>query len=113
MLRYYEAQGLLAPARGESGYRDYSDQDMRIALQIVSMSSAGLTLAAIKTVLPCALADGTALRACPQVEPELHRRLDAIRVRISTLTSSATAIETYLATLQDGSGAVADAADRD
>lgn len=107
MLRYYETQGLLAPARSESGYRDYSDQDLRIARQITTMSSAGLTLAEIKTVLPCALADGAALRACPQAEPELHRRLGAIRARISTLTTSAAAIETYLATLHDGPGATA------
>ena len=25
-IRFYEAEGLIAPARGENGYRDYSEE---------------------------------------------------------------------------------------
>lgn len=28
-IRYYEAEGLLAPARSGNGYRDYSEEDLR------------------------------------------------------------------------------------
>lgn len=100
MLRYYEDEGLLTPERGANGYRDYAEADVRTARQIVALSEAGLTLSAIRTVLPCAAPDGSALRACPKVEPELRQQLDTIRDRITALTDSATSIENYLHALQ-------------
>lgn len=100
MLRYYETEGLLAPRRGTNGYREYTATDEQIARQIVALSEAGLTLAAIRTVLPCAAPNGAALRACPVVEPELRNQLRTIRERIDSLTQSAIAIEGYLSDLQ-------------
>ncbi len=100
MLRYYEAEGLLTPGRGSNGYREYTEADEQTARQIVALSEAGLTLAAIRIVLPCAAADGATLRACPVVEPELRNQLDTIRERINSLTQSATAVENYLSDLQ-------------
>lgn len=96
MLRYYEDEGLLTPERGSNGYREYAEVDVRTARQIVALSEAGLTLSVIRTVLPCATPDGSALRACPNVEPELRQQLDTIRERITALADSATAIESYL-----------------
>ena len=32
-LRYYEAGGLLRPARRANGYRDYTERDIRLALR--------------------------------------------------------------------------------
>lgn len=106
MLRYYEDEGLLTPDRGSNGYRDYNESDVQVARQVVALSEAGLTLAAIRTVLPCATPDGTALRACAKVEPELRRQLDTIQGRIAALTDSATAITAYLHTLQPEEAAV-------
>lgn len=100
MLRYYEDEGLLVPERGANGYRDYSETDVQTARQIVALSEAGLTLSAIRTVLPCAAPDGATLRACPVVEPELRAQLGTIRGRIAALTQSAAAVERYLDTLQ-------------
>ncbi len=100
MLRYYEQEGLLAPYRGPNGYRDYDEADEQTARQIVVLAEAGLTLDAIRTVLPCAAPDGRQLRACPAVAPELRGQLATIRERIETLSSSAEAIETYLDTLE-------------
>ncbi len=99
MLRYYETEGLLTPERGMNGYREYTEADEQTARQIVALSEAGLTLAAIRTVLPCAAPDGATLRACPVVEPELRNQLDTIRKRIDSLTQSATAVESYLSDL--------------
>ena len=100
MLRYYENEGLLTPERSSNGYRNYSNADVKAAKQIVALSSAGLTLSAIRTVLPCANATGTGLKACPAVAPELTRQLTIIRERIEALTQSERAIENYLNTLQ-------------
>ena len=33
-IRFYESQGLIAPSRGENGYRDYSQEDCQTLLKI-------------------------------------------------------------------------------
>ena len=38
MLRYYEAEGLLAPVRRDNGYRDYGAGEVLAARQIVALS---------------------------------------------------------------------------
>lgn len=96
MLRYYEDEGLLTPGRTENGYRVYSHRDLQTAIQIVSLARAGLTLASIAVVLPCATHDATTLHSCPRVAPQLLRQLTAIREQIDVLTASASAIQVYL-----------------
>ena len=44
MLRYYEAEGLLAPMRRDNGYRDYGAGEVSAARQIVALYRAGLPL---------------------------------------------------------------------
>lgn len=61
MLRYYEAEGLLNPARRASGYRDYGPEDARIVRAIRSLNEAGLKLDFIRRFLPCLRSDG---RSC-------------------------------------------------
>lgn len=105
MLRYYEAEGLLAPERGPNGYRDYSGDDVAAARRVVALSGAGLTLAAIRVVLPCATGEDPVLQACPQVAPELRRQLAAIQDQIAALTESAAAVQRHLASLGQPAGA--------
>lgn len=106
MLRYYEAEGLLSPGRGINGYREYGTDDVAVARRIVALSGAGLTLAAIRVVLPCATGDGESLRACPQVAPELRRQLTGIRAQIEALSDSADAVQRYLDGLTSRAGRV-------
>lgn len=42
-LRYYEAQGLLAPARAANGYRDYGEESVATVTQIRKLLEAGLS----------------------------------------------------------------------
>ena len=100
MLRYYEAEGLLAPVRRDNGYRDYGAGEVLAARQIVALSRAGLPLSLIRTVLPCATESG-ALRACPSVAPELRRRLRDVEEQIDALASGAEVIRSLLDNLQD------------
>ena len=100
MLRYYEAEGLLAPVRRDNGYRDYGAGEVLAARQIVALSHAGLPLSLIRTVLPCATESG-ALRACPSVAPELRRRLRDVEEQIEALASGAEVIRSLLDNLQD------------
>ena len=49
-IRYYEAEGLLNPARLENGYRDYTQSDLETLLKIKRLRGLGLTLAGIRAV---------------------------------------------------------------
>ena len=47
-IRYYEAEGLLAPARSGNGYRDYSEEDLRTLEKIKLLRRLSLDLEAIR-----------------------------------------------------------------
>ena len=51
LLRYYEQQGLLAPTRRPSGYREYRDQDVERVRRIRLLLGAGLPTKAIGRAL--------------------------------------------------------------
>ena len=48
MLRYYEAEGLLAPPRTDSGYRDYGPAEEETVRRIKMLGAAGMTLETIQ-----------------------------------------------------------------
>ncbi|MEU3568030.1 MerR family transcriptional regulator [Kitasatospora sp. NPDC036755] len=50
-LRYYEEQGLLAPERRPSGYREYDERDVDTVRGIRTLLAAGLNSAAVGEVL--------------------------------------------------------------
>ncbi len=52
MLRYYEEQGLLNPARDASGYRSYADCDVGKVRQIRGLLDSGLPTEIIRRILP-------------------------------------------------------------
>lgn len=54
ILRYYESQRLLRPARKASRYRVYDHAGVEIVERIIALNAAGLTLATIRGLLPCA-----------------------------------------------------------
>ncbi len=52
MLRYYEGEGLLAPPRTDSGYRDYGPAEEETVRRIKMLGAAGMTLETIQQLLP-------------------------------------------------------------
>lgn len=52
MLRYYEEQGLLSPARDASGYRSYAGSDVGKVRQIRGLLDSGLPTEIIRRILP-------------------------------------------------------------
>jgi len=56
-LRYYEAVGLIEPARLANGYRDYSARDIQFAAEIRGLISLGLAPKDTQPFLDC-LRDG-------------------------------------------------------
>ncbi|MFG2060539.1 MerR family transcriptional regulator [Micromonospora sp. NPDC048871] len=84
MLRHYEALGLLRPTgRTGTGYREYSDEDIRRIFHIESLRSLGLSLREVRRALdepgfaPAALVDDLIrqTRARIAAETELLTRL--------------------------------------
>ena len=50
-IRFYEKEGLISPSRNESGYRDYSEADIRQLKQIVILRKLGIPVQQIGDIL--------------------------------------------------------------
>ncbi|MCI9405996.1 MAG: MerR family transcriptional regulator [Oscillospiraceae bacterium] len=86
-LQYYDKEGLLSPsAESEGGRRLYTDKDLVMLHQIVSLKSLGFSLDTIKHRL-------ISLETPTDVANALTEQADSIRERIERLTASLTAIE--------------------
>jgi|AGTN01.3.fsa_nt_gi Predicted transcriptional regulators len=88
MLRYYEQEGLLAPRRRPSGYRDYGAADERSVGRIRLLGEAGLRLDAIKRLLPCVTTDRPDFRPCPDLVATLEREMAEMDRKIANLAAS-------------------------
>lgn len=96
MLRYYEEQGLLAPARRESGYREYAERDLQTVTHIRALSAAGLTLDSIRGLLPCATGERLQLEPCPELLASLTGELADLDQRLDHLRYSRQLLADYL-----------------
>ncbi|MER7703152.1 MerR family transcriptional regulator [Kitasatospora sp. NPDC097605] len=96
LLRYYEEQGLLEPARTAAGYREYGEGDTVRVRQIRSLLSAGLSTRVIAQILPCATGPIPALLACPDLLDTLRGELAELDARIDELSRSRDALAGYL-----------------
>ena len=86
-LQYYDKEGLLSPsAESEGGRRLYTDKDLVILHQILSLKSLGFSLNDIKQRL-------IPLETPIDVATALTKQADSIREKIEQLTASLTAIE--------------------
>ena len=47
-IRYYEAEGLLTPARMKNGYRDYSEEDLALLEKIKLLRRLGVSVQELK-----------------------------------------------------------------
>ncbi|MGP1377323.1 MAG: MerR family transcriptional regulator [Bulleidia sp.] len=86
-LQYYDKEGLLSPsAESEGGRRLYTDKDLVMLHQIVSLKSLGFSLEDIKGRL-------ISLETPADVANALTEQADDIRQKIEQLTASLSAIE--------------------
>ncbi|MFC3285977.1 MerR family transcriptional regulator [Litchfieldella rifensis] len=99
MLRYYEQEGLLAPARTASGYRDYDENAALVAKRIGMLSAAGLKLESIRTLLPCILDDQPIFDPCLEVREALHKEVENLDRKLRDLKESRKIISGYLRSL--------------
>ncbi|NUU22005.1 MAG: MerR family transcriptional regulator, partial [Streptomycetaceae bacterium] len=85
LLRYYEAQGLLAAARGTNGYRHYGDDSVLTVRKIRVLLNAGLSTDVILSVLPCTQSDRPEFDLCAEMRDLLDRELATLDDRIDAL----------------------------
>ncbi|MDP9209577.1 MAG: MerR family transcriptional regulator [Actinomycetota bacterium] len=88
LLRYYEQQGLLHPARRANGYREYEEGDVAAVAWIRRLLAAGLPTAVIAEFQFCVRDDLPQPGAACQ---RLYDRLEQERARIDTAIASLTA----------------------
>ncbi|MFJ8621694.1 MerR family transcriptional regulator [Kitasatospora sp. NPDC093550] len=101
LLRYYEEQGLLQPARTTAGYREYGEEDTVRVWQVRSLLAAGLSTRVIAELLPCATGPVPVLEACPDLLATLRGELADLDARIDDLSRSRRVLSQYLATARD------------
>ena len=97
MLRYYEGEGLLAPQRTESGYRDYGPAEEETVRRIKMLGAAGMTLETIQQLLPCVRNNDPAFTPCNELRRILSEQVGLIDERIATLSQSRTILAGFLA----------------
>ena len=80
-IRYYEQEGLIAPARRENKYRDYSEEDLETLLRIALLRSLGFSLDEIRRLQSGELELAAAMRErSAALESEGQRLLAARNV---------------------------------
>jgi DNA-binding transcriptional MerR regulator len=98
LLRYYEEQDLVRPARLPSGYREYAESDVNTVRRIRALLTAGLPTAVIAQVLPCIREDGERfVPTCPDLIGHLRSERARISESITQLRRSQRMIDTVLA----------------
>jgi DNA-binding transcriptional MerR regulator len=96
MLRYYEAEGLLAPHRAASGYRDYGPEDERTVARIKLLGAAGMTLATIRQFLPCVRVDGPVFEPCDELRSVLNEQISVVDQKMGKLAQSRDVLSKFL-----------------
>ena len=99
MLRYYEGEGLLAPQRTDSGYRDYGPAEEETVRRIKLLGSAGMTLETIQQLLPCVKNDHPAFTPCDNLRRLLAQQVGLIDQRIEALSQSRTILAGFLSSV--------------
>jgi DNA-binding transcriptional MerR regulator len=99
MLRYYEGEGLLAPQRTDSGYRDYGPAEEETVRRIRMLGAAGMTLETIQRLLPRVKNNRPDFKPCDDLRRLLAQQVGIIDERIETLSQSRTILAGFLSSV--------------
>lgn len=97
LVRYYEQQELLSPARESNGYRSYGEEHVERVIRIAGLVQSGLPTRLVKELLDLDDARAEQRPSCPRtVADMLATELDAIENRITCLSRSRDTIRDFL-----------------
>lgn len=95
MLRYYEQQGLLDPARSDNGYRVYREDDVERVHRVRSLIRSGMPTRLIRVILE--MENDTWTERCSQdFADTLAGELRTIEDKIACLSLSRDTLREYL-----------------
>jgi DNA-binding transcriptional MerR regulator len=100
-LRHYDGHGLLPVARTGAGYRDFPFEAVARVGAIRGLLACGLTLAEIRTLLPCTTVEGT-IRPCREVLASLSEQLKQLDKRATEVDLARQVIQQHLASISRG-----------
>ncbi|MEV4436554.1 MerR family transcriptional regulator [Streptomyces sp. NPDC049585] len=95
-VRYYESLGLLAPERLANGYRDYTQEDVRLAREIRALSGLGIPVEGTRPFLDCLTAGHRHADDCPASLAGYRDAIDDLTHRIEGLTARRTLLMAHL-----------------
>ncbi len=87
---------MLKPVRTVSGYRRYAAGDVAVVQRIVLLNAAGLTLATIRSLLPCALPGSPGFSPCPALRDSVRQKLSGLDQQIAELRRSRALLASFL-----------------
>ncbi|GEA86479.1 MerR family transcriptional regulator [Cellulomonas cellasea] len=97
LVRYYEQQELLAPARSANGYRSYTEEHVERVERIAGLVQSGLPTRLVKVLLDMEDAAAAEHPTCPRTVAELlAHELSGLEDRIRCLTRSRDTIREFL-----------------
>jgi DNA-binding transcriptional MerR regulator len=96
-LRYYEQHGLLRARRGPNGYRDYSEEDIRLVSEIRALLSVGFTLEDTRPFVDCLRAGHSSGGSCRESVEVYQRKLAQIDDEIRVLLTRRAEVAAQLA----------------
>ena len=118
-VRHYESLGLITPVRLANGYRDFSETDVRLVIEVRSLGTLGIAVERTRPFLECLAAGNENADECPasmagyrDAISELTERIEALTTRreilVRRLQKAARVVETPPSDLpvpNDGGGA--------
>jgi peroxiredoxin/DNA-binding transcriptional MerR regulator len=84
-VRRYEQLGLLTPRRKPNGYRDFDEDDIRIARELRSLRELGITAERTRPFLECLASGAADSDECPSSLAEYAAAIDELTARITEL----------------------------
>jgi DNA-binding transcriptional MerR regulator len=95
-VRYYESLGLITPKRLANGYRDYDEDDVRLAHEIRTLSNLGIPVERTRPFLDCLAAGRRHADDCPASLAGYREAIDELTERIEGLTARRAVLISHL-----------------
>ncbi|WP_327587364.1 MerR family transcriptional regulator [Nonomuraea sp. NBC_00507] len=96
-LRYYEQHGLLSARRGSNGYRQYSEDDVRLVTEIRALLAVGFTLEDTRPFVDCLRSGHSTGGSCAESVEVYQRKLAEIDEEIRLLLTRRAEVAAQLA----------------
>ncbi|MCK2213932.1 MerR family transcriptional regulator [Actinomadura sp. ATCC 31491] len=96
-LRYYEQHGLLKARRGSNGYRQYTEDDVKLVSEIRALLAVGFTLEDTRPFVDCLRRGHSTGGACAESVEVYQRKLDEIDAEIRALLNRRAEVAAQLA----------------